>query len=81
LQAQARATLFQARDRAVQAGCHVHLQLLGGNFADVNRLAPGSLEVDYGVPGEVVVCLRVWARIDGEELKGRVLYRPPREEP
>src|SRR5262249_13862238 len=28
LQAQARATLYQARDRAVQAGCHVHLQLL-----------------------------------------------------
>jgi hypothetical protein len=80
LQAQARATLFSARDRAVQAGAHAHLQLLGGNFADVNRLAPGSLEVDYGVPGEVVVCLRVWARIAGEELKGRVLYRPPREE-
>jgi hypothetical protein len=80
LREQARATLFEARDRAVQAGCHVHLQLLGGNFADVNRLAPNSLEVDYGVPGEVVVCLRVWARIDGEELKGRVLYRPPREE-
>jgi hypothetical protein len=80
LQAQARATLFEARDRAVQAGCHVHLQLLGGNFADVNRLAANSLEVDYGVPGEVVVCLRVWARIDGEELKGRVLYRPPGEE-
>ena len=80
LQAQARATLFQARDRAVQAGCHVHLQVLGGTFADVNRLAPNSLEVDYGVPGEVVVCLRLWARIDGEELKGRVLYRPLREE-
>jgi hypothetical protein len=81
LQAQARDTLFQARDRAVQAGCQVHLQLLGGSFADINRLAPDSLQVDYGVPGEVVVCLRVWARIDGEELKGRVLYRPPREEP
>jgi hypothetical protein len=80
LQNQARASLFQARDQAVQAGCHVHLQVLGGNFADVNRLAPNSLEVDHGVPGEVVACLRVWARIDGEELKGRVLYRPPREE-
>jgi hypothetical protein len=81
LQAQARDTLFQARDRAVRAGCQVHLQLLGGSFADINRLAPDSLQVDYGVPGEVVVCLRVWARIEGEELKGRVLYRPPGEEP
>jgi hypothetical protein len=80
LRAQARDTLLQARDRAAAAGGHVHLQVLGGSFADINRLAPDSLEVDYGVPGEVAVCLRVWARIDGEELKGRVLYRPPREE-
>jgi hypothetical protein len=80
LQAQARDALLQARDRASAAGCQVHLQVLGGSFADINRLAPDSLEVDYGVPGEVATCLRVWARIDGEELKGRVLYRPPREE-
>ena len=45
-----------------------------------SRLAPDSLQVDFGVPGEVAACLRVWARIDGEEIKGRVLYRPPREE-
>jgi hypothetical protein len=81
LQVQVRDTLFQARDRAVRAGCQVHLQLLGGSFADINRLAPDSLQVDYGVPGEVAVCPRVWARIEGEELKGRVLYRPPGEEP
>jgi hypothetical protein len=81
LQARARETLFQARDRAVRAGCQVHLQLLGGSFANINRLAPDSLQVDYGVPGEVAVCLRVWARIEGEELKGRVLYPPPGEEP
>jgi hypothetical protein len=80
LQAQARETLFGARDRASGAGSHVHLQVLGGSFADINRLAPDSLEVDYGVPGEVAACLRVWARIDGDELKGRVLYRPPRQE-
>lgn len=79
LQSQARDTLFQARDRAAQAGCPVHLQLLGGTFADINRLAPDSLQVDYGVLGEVSACLRVWARIDGEEIKGRVLYRSPQE--
>jgi hypothetical protein len=77
---EARDTLLRERDRAVQAGCPVHIQLLGGSFADINRLAPDSLQVDFGVPGEVAACLRVWARIDGEELKGRVLYRPPREE-
>jgi hypothetical protein len=81
LQGQARETLLQARDRAVRVGYHVHLQVLGGSFADVSRLAPDSLQVDFGVPGEVATCLRVWARIDGEEFKGRVLYRSPREEP
>jgi hypothetical protein len=80
LQAQARDTLFQVRDRVAGAGCQVHLQVLGGSFADINRLAPDSLEVDYGVPGEVAACLRAWARIEGEELKGRALYRPPQEE-
>jgi hypothetical protein len=77
---QVRETLFQARNQAVQAGCTVHLQLLGGSFADLNRLAPDSLQVDFGVPGEISACLRVWARIDGEEIKGRVLYRSPTEE-
>jgi hypothetical protein len=77
LQSQARAALFRARDQAVQAGCPVHLQLLAGTYADLNRLAPDSLQVDFGVPGEVSACLRVWARVDGEEFKGRVLYRSP----
>jgi hypothetical protein len=80
LLSQVRQTLFPARDRAIQAGCPVHLQVLGGNFADINRLAPDSLQVDFGIAGEVSTCLRVWARIDGEELKGRVLYRSPQEE-
>lgn len=79
LQAQSREALFQARDSAVQAGYAVHLQLLGGSFAAINRLAPDSLQVDFGEPGEVSACLRVWARIDGEHLKGRVLYRSPQE--
>jgi hypothetical protein len=81
LLARARQALFGLRERAVAAGCPAHLQLLGGDFAEINRLAPDSLEVDFGVPGEVSACLRVWARIDGEELRGRVLYRPPREGP
>jgi hypothetical protein len=80
LQNQARDVLFRVRDQAVQADCAAHLQLLGGSFADINRLAPDSLQVDFGVSGEVSVCLRVWARIDGEELKGRTLYRSPQED-
>jgi hypothetical protein len=79
LQGQSREVLGRLRDRAVQAGCPVHLQALGGNFADISQLAPDSLQVDFGVPGEVSVCLRVWARLDGEEMKGRVLYRSPQD--
>jgi hypothetical protein len=80
LRAQARDTLLAARDRVSAVGGQAHVQVLGGSFAEINRLAADSLEVDYGVPGEVAVCLRVWARIDGDEMKGRVLYRPPRAE-
>jgi len=80
LLSEARDTLLQARDPAAAAGCPVHLQVLGGSFGDINRLAPDSLQVDFGIPGEVAVCLRVWARLDGEEIKGRVLYRSPQEE-
>src|SRR5262249_26437579 len=79
LQSQARAALFQERDRAVAAGCPVQLQLLGRGFAGISRLATARVQVDSGVPGEVSACLRVWARVDGEELKGRVLYRSPQE--
>jgi hypothetical protein len=53
--------------------------VLGGPFAEVSRLAPDSLQVDFGTPGEVCACLRVWARVGGEEWKGRVLYRSPAE--
>jgi hypothetical protein len=81
LQDQAREVLLRIREQAIQTGCPVHLQLLGGPFADLSPLAPDSLQVDFGVPGEVSLCLRVWARVDGEELKGRVLYRSPQEEP
>src|SRR5262249_4482471 len=73
LQGQARRVLLQGREWAARAGCTAHLQVLGGSFADISRLAPDSLQVDCGEPGEVSACLRVWARIDGEEIKGRVL--------
>ena len=50
-----------------------------GDAADISQLAPDSLQVDFGVPGEVSLCVRIWARVDGEELKGRVLYRSPQD--
>jgi hypothetical protein len=79
LREHARATLLALRDEAAAAGFAVHLQVLGGPFAEISRLAPDSLQVDFGTPGEVCACLRVWARVGGEEWKGRVLYRSPAE--
>jgi hypothetical protein len=80
LLAEARDVLFRVRDTAAEAGCPVHFQLLAGTFADVSHLAPDSLQVDFGAPGEVALCVRIWARVDGEEQKGRVLYRSPEDE-
>jgi hypothetical protein len=77
LQGQARLALFRARDRVVNAGCPARLQRLAGSFPTVSSLADDSnLHVEYGTPGEVVACLRVYARIDGDDLRGRALYRP-----
>ena len=74
--AQARLTLFRARDRVIQCGCPARLQRLAGSFPAISSLAgDDNLNVDHGTRGEVVACLRVYARIDGEESRGRVLYR------
>jgi hypothetical protein len=54
---------------------------IGLTFPYLQRSCPDSLQVDFGVPGEVSACLRIWARIEGEEIKGRVLYRSLGEEP
>jgi hypothetical protein len=75
-QAQARLALFRARDRVIQSGCTARLQRLAGSFPAISDLSDDNLHVDHGTPGEVVACLRVYARIDGEEFRGRVLYRP-----
>jgi hypothetical protein len=76
-QGEARLALYRARDRAIEQGCQARLQRLGGPFPAISKLVGSdNLEVEHGTPGEVAVCLRVFARIDGEELRGRVLYRP-----
>jgi hypothetical protein len=77
LQGESRLALSRARDRAIAQGCQARLQRLAGPFPAISHLTgPDNLEVAHGTPGEVVACLRVFARIDGEELRGRVLYRP-----
>ena len=49
---------------------------LWGPYADVRAFSKDDLELDNGgIQGEVLACLRVYAKINDEELKGRVLFR------
>jgi hypothetical protein len=79
LQNEVRATVFRAADHARQGGM-VELRQLRGAYTDVRNFTNGNnLEVEHGgSPGEVVACLRMYARIGSEEVQGRVLYRPRR---
>jgi hypothetical protein len=76
LQLESRRTLKHVAERARNPNCNVRLLQLSGLYADVCNLSKDDLELDSGgIPGEVVTCLRVYARIGQEELPGRVLFR------
>ncbi|MBV6627942.1 MAG: hypothetical protein KI793_34310 [Rivularia sp. (in: Bacteria)] len=76
LQQEARRTLETAVQQARQAGISVQIRPLWGTYADVYPFSKDDLQVDVGgVPGEVSACLRVYAKINDEELRGRVLFR------
>lgn len=76
LQQESRRTLDKVVEKARNAGCDVWLRQLWGPYADVCKFSKNDLELDSGgIPGEVVACLRVYARIGQEELPGRVLFR------
>jgi hypothetical protein len=45
---------------------------------DRPREAPGTVRNRFP---DAFRWMRIWARIEGEEIKGRVLYRAPEEEP
>lgn len=79
LQDAARKTLEQAVDRVRQAGCPVTYKWLSGFYENVNKYTKDDWALEnWGTPGEVSACLRVYARIDQEDLPGRVLFRPLR---
>jgi hypothetical protein len=76
LQQEARHTLIvKARQYNVQ------IRPLWGIYANIRTLSKHDLEVDIGgTKGEVSACLRVYARINQEDLPGRVLVRSLRDE-
>lgn len=76
LQDQSRRTLDPIVEKVRHQGHKVKFRPLWGPFADIRTYSKDDLEIDNGgIKGEVVACLRVYAKIDDEELKGRVLFR------
>ncbi|MCL1468616.1 hypothetical protein [Argonema galeatum] len=54
----------------------MQIRPLWGYYADMRSWSKDDLELDIGSkPGEVLACLRVYAKINEEVLPGRVLFR------
>jgi hypothetical protein len=76
LQKESRRLLRKVADKAVKSGNDVRLKQLSGLYADVCELSKDDLQLDCGgTPGEVLTCLRVYARINQQEYPGRVIFR------
>jgi hypothetical protein len=79
LQQESRRILKKIADRAINAGYDVRIRQLSGLYADICTFSKDDLQLDCGgVPGEVLTCLRVYARINQEESLGRVIFRSSR---
>ncbi|NET29573.1 MAG: hypothetical protein F6K01_30885, partial [Okeania sp. SIO1I7] len=79
LQKKCRDTLAVISTRAKKAGHQVKIRPLWGSYADILSRSKDDLELDSGgTPGEVLACLRVYAKIQEEVLPGRVLFRGQR---
>jgi hypothetical protein len=53
----------------------INIQNLQGNYAAVASRCEKAFKVDSGgAPGQIVECLRIYAKISKYELKGRVIY-------
>ena len=79
LQQESRRMLKKFVDQANNAGNEVRIRQLSGLYADICALSKDDLQLDCGGnPGEVLACLRVYARINQEESPGRVIFRSSR---
>ncbi|MCC5615606.1 hypothetical protein LC605_11090 [Nostoc sp. CHAB 5836] len=79
LQNESRRILKKVTDEANNAGNEVRIRQLSGLYADICALSKDDLQLDCGgIPGEVLTCLRIYARINQEESPGRVIFRSSR---
>lgn len=62
--------------RAQQDHSDVSVQLLARQYREAKPMTDGNdIRVDdAGGTGNVLACLRLWARVEGRELRGRVMY-------
>ena len=67
----------QAADELRRSGADVEVLPLSMRYLDVRGYTAGNdvASSTGGEPGDVLACLRPWARIDGTTLPGRVMYR------
>jgi hypothetical protein len=71
-----RVLVEQQAARACAAGQDVEVRPLILGYQDIKGLSDNDVAVDIGgQPGDVLACLRMYGRIAGQELPGRVLYR------
>jgi hypothetical protein len=76
LQQESRRILKKVADRVNNAGYDVRIRQLSGLYADICAFSKDDLQLDCGgIPGEVLTCLRVYARINQEDYLGRVIFR------
>ncbi len=76
MQKQARDLLFQYTEKARQTGTKIILRNLNGSYSEILKFSQHNLGLDIGgMSGEIITCLRVYAKIDQQETPGRVLYR------
>ncbi|WP_016949381.1 hypothetical protein [Anabaena sp. PCC 7108] len=76
LQQESRRVLKKVANKAIKAGHDIRLKQLSGLYADNCTFSKDDIQLDCGgTPGEVLACLRVYARINQEENPGRVLFR------
>ncbi|MHC5775830.1 hypothetical protein [Nostoc sp.] len=79
LQHESRRILKKVTNQAINAGNEVRIRQLSGLYADICALSKDDLQLDCGgIPGEVLTCLRVYARINQEESPGRLIFRSSR---
>jgi hypothetical protein len=77
LRQQSRRMVTRSADALKRGGADVDVLPLSLRYSDVRKYTRGNdvASRNGGEPGDVLACLRLWARIKNREIPGRVIYR------